>query len=226
MAPPGGNARAVDLREMLRKISDMLFRKDDASDAPTILIVGLGNPGREYRNTRHNIGFMAVDKFCEAHDVRLGKVQFKSLVGQIRLRQVRVILAKPQTFMNLSGEAVSALVRFYKIPLEQVLVVHDDLDLPYGTLRLRPGGGAGGQKGLGSIITKLGTQQFPRMRLGIGRPPGQMDPAGYVLQDFNRVEQEELVFTLRRAAEAMQVFVEEGLEKAMNRYNGAGENGG
>lgn len=204
----------------------MAFEKENTLGAQTFLIVGLGNPGREYRNTRHNIGFMAVDRFCEEHNVRLGKVQFKALVGQMRLEQTRVILAKPQTFMNRSGDAVAALLRFYKIPLEQVLVVHDDLDLPFGSLRLRPGGGAGGQKGLGSIIEKVGTQQFPRMRMGIGRPPGQMDPAAYVLQDFNRSEQEELAFTLRRAAEAMQVFVGDGLEKAMNSFNGIGDNGG
>jgi PTH1 family peptidyl-tRNA hydrolase len=211
---------------MLGKYFGMRPKKDYEPDSQTFLIVGLGNPGREYRHNRHNVGFMVVDQFCEAQEMRMGKVQFKALVAQGRLGAARLIVAKPQTFMNRSGDAVSALMRFYKVPPENLIIVHDDLDLPFGTLRLRPGGGAGGQKGLGSTIEKLGTQQFPRMRVGIGRPPGQMDPAAYVLQDFARTDQEELVFILRRAVEALQVFVAEGLEKAMNRFNGAGDNGG
>ncbi|MCD4673459.1 MAG: aminoacyl-tRNA hydrolase [Anaerolineaceae bacterium] len=202
-----------------------MFKKEFAPDSKTYLIVGLGNPGREYRNTRHNIGFMAVDRFCETHNVRLGKVKFKAIIGQARIGSARVIFAKPQTFMNRSGDSVAAIVRFYKIPIDQLLVVHDDLDLPYGSLRLRPGGGAGGQKGLGSIIERLGTQRFPRMRIGIGRPPGQMDAASYVLQNFGRADQEELDFILRRAEDAMQIFIKDGLEKAMNQFNGTGGNG-
>jgi len=202
-----------------------MFRKDTGPDARNYLIVGLGNPGREYRDTRHNVGFMAVDHFCEMQDARLGKVKFKAIIGETRIGQAKVILAKPQTFMNLSGNAVASIVRFYKIPLGNILVVHDDLDLPFATVRLRPGGGAGGQKGLKSTIERLGTQQFPRMRIGIGRPPGQMDAAAYVLQKFGRADQEELDFILRRAGEAMEVFVNEGLDKAMNQYNGAGGNG-
>ena len=189
------------------------------------MIVGLGNPGREYRDTRHNVGFMAVDRFCEMQGVRLGKVKFQAIIGETRIGAAKVILAKPQTFMNLSGNAVASVVRFYKIVLENVLVVHDDLDLPFGTLRLRPGGGAGGQKGLQSTIDRLGTQQFPRMRIGIGRPSGQMDAAAYVLQKFGSADQEELDMILRRAAEAIEIFVREGLDSAMNRFNGAGENG-
>lgn len=202
-----------------------MFRKDTGPDARNYLIVGLGNPGREYRDTRHNVGFMAVDHFCEMQDARLGKVKFKAIIGETRIGPAKVILAKPQTFMNLSGNAVASIVRFYKIPLGNILVVHDDLDLPFATVRLRPGGGAGGQKGLKSTIERLGTQQFPRMRIGIGRPPGQMDAAAYVLQKFGRADQEELDFILRRAGEAMEVFVNEGLDKAMNQYNGAGGNG-
>lgn len=204
----------------------MVVKKDMEAEPNNYLIVGLGNPGREYRNTRHNVGFMAVDLFCESQNTSLGKVQFKALTGQVRTGEKRIVVAKPQTFMNRSGDAVAALVRFYKIPLENVLVVHDDLDLPFGVLRLRPGGGAGGQKGLGSTIEKLGTQQFPRMRIGIGRPPGQMDAAAYVLQDFGRQDQDELGFILRRAVEAMQVFVKDGLEQAMNQFNGGSDHGG
>ncbi len=212
------------MREMLSKLSAM-FGKETTPDDRNYLIVGLGNPGREYRDTRHNVGFMAVDRFCEMQGVRLGKVKFQAIIGETRIGAAKVILAKPQTFMNLSGNAVASVVRFYKIVLENVLVVHDDLDLPFGTLRLRPGGGAGGQKGLQSTIDRLGTQQFPRMRIGIGRPSGQMDAAAYVLQKFGSADQEELDMILRRAAEAIEIFVREGLDSAMNRFNGAGENG-
>lgn len=212
------------MREMLSKLSAM-FGKETTPDDRNYLIVGLGNPGREYRDTRHNVGFMAVDRFCEMQGVRLGKVKFQAIIGETRIGVEKVILAKPQTFMNLSGNAVASVVRFYKIALENVLVVHDDLDLPFGTLRLRPGGGAGGQKGLQSTIDRLGTQQFPRMRIGIGRPSGQMDAAAYVLQKFGSADQEELDMILRRAAEAIEIFVREGLDSAMNRFNGAGENG-
>ena len=133
-------------------------------------MVGLGNPGREYRENRHNVGFMAVDALAGKLNARMGKVQFKAIIGQARLGEQKVILAKPQTFMNLSGQAISSLVRYYKVPLTNLLVMHDDLDLPLGTLRLRPGGGSAGQKGLGSTIQQLRTQQFPRLRIGIGRP--------------------------------------------------------
>jgi peptidyl-tRNA hydrolase, PTH1 family len=126
--------------------------------------------------------------------------------------------------MNNSGQAVAALVRFYKIPLEQLLVVHDDLDLPFGVLRMRPGGGPGGQKGLGSVIQHLGTQDFPRLRIGVGRPPGRMDPSGYVLQDFGQGEQETLKIVLQTASEAAQFFARNGLEQAMNQFNGAVSN--
>lgn len=203
-----------------------MFRRNETGfEAGNYLIVGLGNPGREYKETRHNVGFMAVDRFCEMKNVRLGKVKFKAIIGETRLGPARVILAKPQTYMNLSGNAIASIVRFYKIPLENIIVAHDDLDLPFGTLRLRPGGGAGGQKGLKSTIERLGTQQFPRMRIGIGRPPGQMDAAAYVLRRFGRTEQEELDFVLTRAAEAMEVFVKADLNIAMNQFNGAGNNG-
>ena len=202
-----------------------MFRKNTGPDEKNYLVVGFGNPGRDYRDTRHNVGFMAVDRFCEMQGARLGKVKFQAIIGETRVGAAKVILAKPQTFMNLSGNAVASIVRFYKIPMEQILVVHDDLDLPFGTLRLRPGGGAGGQKGLKSTIDRLGTQQFPRLRIGIGRPPGQMDAAAYVLQRFGSAEQEELDFILRRAGEAIEVFVRDGLDPAMNQFNGVGGNG-
>ena len=198
-----------------------LFKKKQPESGEIYLIVGLGNPGREYRENRHNVGFMAVDALAEKLDVRMGKVQFKAITGQARLGEQKAILAKPQTFMNLSGQAVSSLVRYYKVPLENLLVIHDDLDLPLGTLRLRPGGGSAGQKGLGSTIQQLGTQQFSRLRIGIGRPPGQMPAAAYVLQNFSGGDQELLKFVLSRATEAVIAFIENGLDYAMNQFNGA-----
>ncbi len=190
-------------------------------DGLPFLIVGLGNPGREYRENRHNVGFMLVDRLSQAVEISPSRLQSKALMGMGAYAGQRLILAKPQTFMNLSGQAVSSLVRFYKVPLTNLLVAHDDLDLPLGTLRLRPGGGSGGQKGLGSIIQQLGTQDFPRLRIGIGRPPGQMDAAAYVLQNFSASEREMLQAVLERGVDAVRAFLELGLEAAMNKYNGS-----
>lgn len=190
----------------------------------TYLIVGLGNPGREYRETRHNIGFMLIDRLSVRLNARMRRMQSKALVGSVMHGGAKLILAKPQTFMNLSGQAIQGLVRFYKIPLENLIVAHDDLDLPFGTLRLRPGGGAGGQKGIRSTIQQLGTQDFPRLRLGIGRPPGRMDAAAYVLQSFSSGDEQILSETLDLAADAALTFIKDGIEKAMNEYNGSAGN--
>lgn len=208
-----------------------MFRRKPAEaaaggDAAAVyLLVGLGNPGREYRETRHNVGFMVIDQLCKDFNLSLTRVQSKALVGSVMLDDRRVILAKPQTYMNLSGQAISALMHFYKIPVEQLLVAHDDIDLPLGTLRLRPGGGSAGQKGIASTIEQLGNPNFARMRLGIGRPGGQKAAADYVLQDFNKADREILDLVLPRAAEAARVFVRSGLETAMNQFNGALEKG-
>lgn len=188
---------------------------------PVYLIVGLGNPGREYHESRHNIGFMVVDCLCSRMDIPINRLQSKALTGTGKWAGRKIILAKPQTYMNLSGQAAAQLLRFYKVPVENLLVIHDDLDLPLGTLRMRPYGGAGGQKGLASIIESLGTQQFARLRVGIGRPPGRMSPADYVLQSFSKADQETLPIILQRAADAAQAFVTEGLQQAMNRFNGS-----
>jgi peptidyl-tRNA hydrolase, PTH1 family len=185
------------------------------------LLAGLGNPGREYRDNRHNVGFMLVDQICKEFDIKIGKFQAKALIGSGSISGQKVILAKPQTYMNLSGQSISGLVRYYKVPLPNVLLAHDDLDLPLGTLRLRPSGGSAGQKGVASTIEQLGTAEFARLRIGIGRPPGQMDSASYVLQNFPVQEQDILKMTLERALKAVQLFIERGLEAAMNQYNGA-----
>jgi PTH1 family peptidyl-tRNA hydrolase len=185
------------------------------------LIVGLGNPGREYRDTRHNAGFMVVDRLCESFGIRLSRLQSKALIGTGAWDGRRMVLAKPQTYMNLSGQCVTSLLRFYKTPLDQLLVVHDDLDLPLGTLRLRPGGGSAGQRGLASIIQQLGTQEFPRLRVGIGRPPGQMDPADYVLERFTASDRVVIPLLLDRAVDAVKDFLQFDLSHAMNNFNGA-----
>jgi len=183
----------------------------------TFVIVGLGNPGREYEGNRHNIGFMIVDKLAEHLTVTFSRTQNKALVTDGRYEGNKVILAKPQTYMNNSGTVVGGLVKFYKIPLSNLLVVYDDVDLPFGAIRMKPSGGSAGQKGMRSILQRLGTQDFPRLRLGIGRPPGRMDAAAYVLQDFKN--QEELLIFLARAADAVLSYVKDGIEPAMTVYN-------
>jgi PTH1 family peptidyl-tRNA hydrolase len=185
-----------------------------------VLIVGLGNPGPAYRHTRHNFGFLAIDELSDAFNIQVRRIKFKAMLGEGRFGDSKVVLVKPMTFMNESGRAVAPLIHFYKLPLSNLLVIHDDLDLPLGTLRLRPSGGTSGQRGMASIITQLGTQEFPRMRLGIGRPPGQMNPVDYVLKDFLPSEQDLLKIVLQTAVEASQTFITEGLTKTMNKYNG------
>ncbi len=185
------------------------------------LIAGLGNPGPEYRQNRHNVGFMVADTLAETAKVPLRRVEFRALVGKGRFLGVKLVIAKPQTYMNDSGQAVAALMHFYKIPLEQLLVVHDDLDLPFGTLRLRPAGGTGGQRGMELIVEKLGTRDFARLRVGIGRPPGRMDPRDYVLHDFEAQQQELLPEIRETAVGAIRMFIEDGIEKAMNKFNGS-----
>lgn len=192
--------------------------------SPTYLIVGLGNPGRQYQSSRHNIGFMLVSHLAEKLDIAFTRVQSKALVTKTNYQGSSVILAKPQTYMNLSGHAVSPLVRFYKIQLDHLLVVYDDVDLPYGRIRIRPSGGSAGQKGMQSIISQLGTQEFPRMRLGIGRPPGSKGAASYVLRDFSGEDADFLPPILDRGVEAVLTYITEDLTTAMNRYNSLNDN--
>jgi PTH1 family peptidyl-tRNA hydrolase len=190
------------------------------NDNSPYLIVGLGNPGPKYHNNRHNVGFMVADALGDRANIPIRRFEFRALIGKGDYAGARLILAKPQTYMNNSGQAVSALVNFYKIPTEKILVIHDDLDLPFGTLRMRPQGGTGGQRGLGSIIAKLNTQNFARLRVGISRPPGRMDPSDYVLHDFDPPEKEMLPEVLETAVEAIKMFIIEDIEKAMNKFNG------
>lgn len=192
----------------------------EMSENAIYLITGLGNPGREYRFNRHNVGFMLLDKLAEHLEVSFSRLESKALVTKTNYSNARLILVKPQTYMNNSGQAVGSLLRFYKVPLENLFVVYDDVDLPLGTIRIRSGGGSAGQKGMKSIIERLGSQDFPRIRIGVGRPPGRMSAADYVLQDFSSDEKTLISETLDRGVEATLMFVREGLETAMNRYNG------
>ncbi len=187
----------------------------------TFLLVGLGNPGREYRDNRHNAGFMTLDRLAVRLGARGMRLQSKAIVTSAVHEEHKIILAKPQTFMNLSGQSVQGLLNFYKVPLSNLMVIADDLDLPFGTVRIRASGGAGGQRGMGSIIEHLGSNDFPRLRIGIGRPPGRMDPAAYVLQNFSREDLKLLPEILGHAEEAVLEFVVHGLEAAMNKFNGS-----
>ena len=189
------------------------------SGAERYLIVGLGNPGRGHAFNRHNLGFMAVDRLAARHAIDLKRVQSKAIVGSGRVAERPVILAKPQTFMNLSGEAVGQLADYYRVPLGNLLVIYDELDIPFGVLRLREKGGAGGHNGMRSIIARLGNE-FARLRLGIGRPPGRMDPAAYVLQDFGRDELPVVSDMLDTTVAAIESFVRDGIDLTMSRYNG------
>lgn len=189
----------------------------------TYLIVGLGNPGREYKDTRHNIGFMLVDRLAARLDAQGMKVQAKAIVISALHQERKIILAKPQTYMNLSGQSVQGLLHFYKIPIGNLIVAHDDLDIPFGTIRIRPGGGPGGQRGMASAIEQLGTKDFPRLRLGIGRPPGRMEAKDYVLQNFSKEDQKLLPEVLDRACDAALEFVVKGVNAAMNKFNGTME---
>jgi peptidyl-tRNA hydrolase, PTH1 family len=205
--------------------NDMASITNDKSIAPSpqvapYLIVGLGNPGGVYRGNRHNVGFMTLDHLVTRMGVTYSRLESKALVSKAEHEGRKLVLAKPQTFMNLSGTAVGALMRFYKIPTENLIVCYDDVDLPLGTLRIRPRGGSAGQRGIASIIERLGTEDFPRLRVGIGRPPGRMEAADYVLQDFSTQEKILLVEVFDRTTQAILTFVTQGLNSAMNQYNG------
>jgi peptidyl-tRNA hydrolase, PTH1 family len=188
------------------------------------LIVGLGNPGPQYAANRHNIGFQCVERFARRHRIELSKLQQRTMTGdgwvERNGQRQRVLLAKPLTYMNASGQAVAALLRFYKIELTDLIVVHDDIDLAQGRLRLRLGGSSGGQNGIKSIIEQTGSAAFVRAKVGVGRPPGKMDPAAFVLQDFTAAEEEIFGPLREKVSDALFCWLFDGLETAMNRFNG------
>jgi PTH1 family peptidyl-tRNA hydrolase len=187
------------------------------------LIIGLGNPGKKHYNNRHNVGFMILDLLANELGFEFTRRQFKALVTDGSFNGSKLILAKPQTFMNHSGRSVGSLTRFYRIPYSDMLVAYDDLDLPPGTMQLRPAGGSAGHNGMRSIFDNLGTQAFPRLRIGIGRPPGRIDPADYVLQDFNSDDQILLEITLKRAVDCVRLYIHEGIQAAMTKFNSPSE---
>ena len=189
------------------------------SAGQTFLIAGLGNPGKDYRDTRHNIGFMTVDRLAERLGITFTRTQSKALITDGRYQEHRIYLAKPQTFMNASGQAISALIKFYKIPLKNLLVAYDDVDLPFEAIRMKPSGGSAGHRGMKNIIQQLGTQNFPRLRLGVGRSYGSKQAADYVLKPFSKEESEFLSVYIDRAAEAALAYITEGIQHAMTEYN-------
>lgn len=185
------------------------------------LIAGLGNPGRDYHWTRHNAGFLLIDCLARKHGIEVAKKGLKSVYGRGKIGAEEVLLAKPQTFMNVSGEAVSRLLHFFHLPPQDLIVAHDDLDLPWGAIRIRLRGGHGGHKGIRSILEALGgVQDFVRCKVGIGRPgnPAQ-DPADFVLEPLRGSQREEFRETVGRGSEAVEAILRDGPEKAMNRYH-------
>jgi len=193
------------------------------------LIVGLGNPGKAYAHNRHNIGFRCINHLARLHSISMKQHHCRCQVGTGEIAGVEVLLAKPKTFVNLSGEAVGRLMRKYKIPVNDLIVIYDDLDLPLGKLRLRPGGSAGGHKGIKSIISALGSKDFCRIKVGIGRPTDEDgNPlsdedviVGYVLSDFTPQEEAIIKPAIAKAAEAIQCIITEGITSAMNKFNQA-----
>lgn len=190
-----------------------------AADNAPWLVIGLGNPGTGYASTRHNAGFMVADLLAERMSGRFKAHRGSADVLEGRIAGVRMVLAKPRSFMNLSGGPTVALRDFFKVPLERIVVVHDELDLPFGTLRLKRGGGDSGHNGLRSITKSLGTREYLRVRFGIGRPPGRQDPADFVLKPFSSTESKDLALHVDRAADAVEALVTESLEAAQNRYH-------
>lgn len=194
-------------------------RSDPTTMSDWYMIVGLGNPGKDYENTRHNMGWMALDALAKRYNLRYDETQFKAVFAKTTLQGRRVLLVKPQTYMNLSGQAVQPLASFYKVPPERILVVQDDMDIEFGTLRLRASGSAGGQKGLKDILNRMGTQDIARLRLGISRPPGKMPARAWVLQQFRGDDAIDAATAADRAADAIETWLASGIEIAMSSHN-------
>ncbi|MEV6298105.1 aminoacyl-tRNA hydrolase [Actinoplanes sp. NPDC051861] len=194
------------------------------SDEAPWLVVGLGNPGREYSGNRHNVGFLVADLLASRIGGKFGRAkraQGDAAEGRLGYGGPRLILLKPLTYMNLSGAPVVALSQFFKVPVANVIAVHDELDVPFGQVRAKRGGGEGGHNGLRSMSKSLASKEYARVRFGIGRPPGRQDPADYVLSDFSAAERKELDFLVDRAADVAEAIVLEGVEWAQNKYHGS-----
>lgn len=185
------------------------------------IIVGLGNPGKQYEATRHNVGFIAVDEIAKRLNIRMDKLKFKSIIGEGRVGMEKVVLVKPQTFMNLSGQAVVELMNFYKVPRQNLIVLYDDIDIEVGKLRIRHKGSGGTHNGMRNIIYLLGYDDFPRFRIGVSKPKNpNYDLADYVLGKFDKSEVNDMIKSIELSAEAVIYAVETTVDKAMNKYNG------
>lgn len=187
------------------------------------VIIGLGNPGPEYRKTRHNIGFRVVDRLAERWGVQLLRNAFLSKIGEAFWQGEKILLIQPQTYMNRSGETAVQLRDFYQLAISDFIVTHDDLDLPLGRIRIKRGGGGGGNRGVASLVAELGGKDFPRVKIGVGRPPGKQDPVDFLLQPFTPQEEAFILPAVEQAAEALEILLTDGLEKAMSFFNGIGQ---
>lgn len=185
-----------------------------------IIIVGLGNPGNKYENTRHNVGFCTIDTLSVKYGIKVDRLKHKALVGDGNIKGVRVILVKPQTFMNLSGESVRDIIEWYKLTMDNLVVIYDDVDLPVGTIRIRPNGSSGTHNGMKSVIYQLQSDEFPRIRIGIGKAPEGWDLADYVLSRFTGDDAGVIRQCIERAADAAAAIITDGVAVAMNAYNG------
>ena len=184
------------------------------------IIAGLGNPGKKYEETRHNAGFMAVDLIAQKLNIKVNKIKFKAVYGDGTHTGKRVVLLKPQTFMNLSGESIRDAVEWYKIPLKNLIVVYDDIDLEPGKIRVRPKGSSGTHNGMRSVIYQIQSEDLPRVRIGIGKAPAGWDLADYVLSKFNADDRKVISESISRAADAVVTIIKSGVETAMNKFNG------
>jgi len=199
----------------------MFFKKQPSGGAVSFIICGLGNPGIRYENTRHNCGFMAADVLAEKHGVKIKKLRFKSLTAEINIGGAKCLLMKPSTFMNLSGQAVTEAMRFYKIPPEKTLIICDDINFGVGIIRIREKGSDGGQNGLKNIIYLSGSDAFPRIRIGIGgKPHPDYELVDWVLSEFLKTEKDALESALKKAAEAAELIAAGDITRAMNTFNG------
>lgn len=183
------------------------------------IVVGLGNPGKKYDVTRHNIGFEVVEELARENQIKMNKTKFKSLIGEGNIGSEKVVLMKPQTYMNLSGEAVMKAMEFYKVPIENLIVIYDDIDVDFAKIRIRKKGSGGSHNGMRNIIYLLKNDQFPRVRMGVGRPYPNQPLADFVLQRFSKAEQEEMIPVVRDSVKAIETIIREDVDLAMNRFN-------
>lgn len=183
------------------------------------VIVGLGNPGDRYAQTKHNIGFITIDYLAEQHSIKMNKMKHKAIIGEGDMGGEKVLLVKPQTFMNLSGQSVMDIVNFYKVPAANLVVIYDDIDLPVGKVRIRPNGSSGTHNGMRNIIYLLRNQEFPRIRIGVGKQPDYMDLADYVMTKFNSEEKPLIEEAIKKSAATVEEIVKSGINNAMNKYN-------